>query len=90
MEMRVELRGKRWSLLVIERLPDGSHGEIDPYDSPRKQIRIASNQTALDALDTVLHECLHACFPDIDEDAITESATDIAKVLHRMGCRLKL
>jgi len=88
--MRVEIRGKRWSLDIVDRLPDGSHGDIDPYDRPRKQIRIARNQTPIDQLDTLLHECLHAAFPDLDEDAITESATDIAKVLHRLGCRVSL
>ena len=88
--MRVELRGKRWRLEVLDYLHDGSCGSIDPEGVPRKRIVIARNQAPLDILDTVIHECLHACYPDIDEEAITEAATDIAKVLHRMGCRLKV
>ena len=88
--MRVDLRGRRWSLVVVERLPEASHGDIDPHDRPQKQIRIALNQAPLDKLDTVLHECLHACLPDLCEDTITETATDIAKVLHRMGCKINL
>jgi hypothetical protein len=51
---------------------------------------ISLNQTPIDLLDTVIHECLHACYPDLDEDAVTEAATDIAKVLFRMGCRVNL
>jgi hypothetical protein len=87
---RIEIRGKRWNLEVVDRLPDSSHGEIDPNDRPGKQIRIARNQNPLDLLDTVVHECLHAACPDLCEEAVTESATDIAKVLHRLGCRVRV
>ena len=88
--MRVDIRGKRWTLTVVERLPDASYGEIDPPNRPNKEIRIACNTTPIEQLDTVIHECLHAAVPDLAEDAVSESATDIAKVLHRLGCRLKL
>ena len=88
--MRVDLRGKRWNLRVVDRLPEGSYGEIDAPNRPNKEIRIARNATPLEQLDTVIHECLHATVPDLAEEAVTESATDIAKVLHRLGCRLKL
>tara|TARA_R110000824_G_scaffold13220_1_gene57536 strand:+ start:18553 stop:18828 length:276 start_codon:yes stop_codon:yes gene_type:complete len=88
--MRVELRGKRWRLEVIEYLQDGSCGSIDPSDAPQKRILIALNQAPQDLLDTVIHECMHACLPDTAEESVTETATDIAKVLHRMGCRVVL
>ena len=88
--MRVELRGKRWSLEVLDYLHDGSCGSMDPVGVPRKRILISRNQDPLDILDTVIHECLHACIPDLDEVCVTETATDIAKVVHRMGGRLKV
>ena len=88
--MRVELRGRRWNLECIEYLQDGSCGSIDPIDAPQKRILIALNQTPIDLLDTVIHECLHAVYPDMCEDAITEGATDIAKVLNRLGCKVVL
>jgi hypothetical protein len=88
--MRVELRGRRWMLDVVDYLQDGSCGSVDPSGKPQKRILIARNQTPIDILDTVIHECLHACIPDLDEEAVTETATDITKVLHRMGCRLTL
>ena len=88
--VRVDLRGRRWNLQVVEYLQDGSCGSIDPNDTPQKRILIARNQTPIDILDTVIHECLHACVPDLDEDAVTETATDITKVLHRMGCRVNI
>jgi hypothetical protein len=88
--VRVELRGKRWNLEVIDYLQDGSCGSIDPSDAPQKRILIALNQTPQDLLDTVIHECMHACIPDLAEETVTETSTDIAKVLHRMGCRVVL
>ena len=88
--MRVDLRGRRWRLEAVEYLQDGSCGSIDPNDTPQKRILIARNQSPIDILDTVIHECLHACVPDLDEDAVTETATDITKVLHRMGCKVVL
>jgi hypothetical protein len=88
--MRIELRGKRWTLEGVERLPDGSHGEMDPVGVMKKAIRVARTQNHLDTLDTLIHECLHACIPDLCEEAVEESATDIAKVLYRLGCRVTL
>jgi len=88
--MRVDLRGKRWNLEVVEYLQDGSCGSIDPSDSPQKRILISSSQTPIDKLDTVIHECLHGCCPDLDEECVTETATGIAKVLFRMGCRIDI
>ena len=88
--MRVEIRGKRWSLEAVEYLQDGSCGSIDPPDAPQKRILIALNQTSIDQLDTVLHECLHAAFPDLDEEPITKTSTDIAKILYKLGCRVSL
>ena len=41
------------------------------------------------ALDTAIHEGVHACYPDMDEPAVTEAATDIAKFLWRLGYRRK-
>ena len=75
---------------MIEYLQDGSCGSIDPSDAPQKRILIALNQAPQDLLDTVIHECMHACLPDTAEESVTETATDIAKVLHRMGCRVVL
>ena len=79
------LRGRRWAIRFLPRLPEGAHGEIDPNDNPCKQIRIALDQSPEAMLDTLLHECLHACVPDLSEDAVDETATDIAHLLYRMG-----
>ena len=90
MGMRVELRGKRWNLEAVQYLQDGSCGSIDAPDAVQKRILIALNQTPQDLLDTVIHECLHGCCPDLDENCVEETATSIAKILFRMGCRIDL
>jgi hypothetical protein len=76
--VKVVLRGKRWNLETIEYLQDGSCGSIDPVDTPNKRVIVALNQTPQDLLDTVIHECLHGCIPDLDETCVEETATSIA------------
>ena len=89
MKMRVELRGKRWNLEVVEYLYNNDCGNMDPAGVPGKRIRISRSQDPLAMLDTIIHECLHAAVPDLAESTVEESATDIARVLYRMGYRLK-
>jgi hypothetical protein len=39
----------------------------------------------LDELDTTIHEALHASYPDLCEEAIDETATDLARLLLARG-----
>ncbi len=39
-------------------------------------------------LDTEIHEFLHAAYPDLNEEAVCETATDLAKILWMLGYRL--
>lgn len=87
--MKVTIRGHSWLLVFVDRLPSGAAGEMDPVGVPRKEIRVAVQQSSLDVLDTLLHELLHAAFPDLSEESVTEGATDIARVLQRLGVRVE-
>ena len=87
--MRVRVRGHDWDLIFEERLASGAWGEMDTVGTPRKEIRIALQQSSLDVIDTLLHELLHAAYPDLDEDAVADGATDIAKVFYRLGVRVE-
>lgn len=40
-------------------------------------------------LDTEIHEFLHFANPDHSEDAVTQQASDLAKILWALGYRLK-
>jgi len=87
--MKVRIRGHSWALVFVDRLPSGAAGEMDPVGVPRKEVRVAVQQSSLDVLDTLLHELLHAAYPDLSEDAVSEGATDIARVLQRLGVRVE-
>lgn len=46
-------------------------------------------QNTRGSLETVLHEALHACSFDTGEKVVTETAHDVARLLWRLGWRLK-
>jgi len=39
------------------------------------------------ALDTIIHECLHAVYPFLHEDSVEQPATEIAAILWKLGYR---
>lgn len=80
--MRHIIRGKRWTQ-TFKRLKE--HWGWCKYDT--NTIEIAKGQTGTRLLDTLIHEFLHAAFPDFDESTVTEVATDMAKYLERNGLR---
>jgi hypothetical protein len=41
----------------------------------------------MEELTTHIHEGLHACHPDLDEDSIEQTAHDIGRFLWRRGYR---
>jgi hypothetical protein len=78
-------RGQRWSVQDSKGLDRLTLGLCE-HDIRKIQVPIYKD-TEL-ALDTTIHECLHASFPDISEEAINESASDIACLLYKLGWRL--
>ena len=69
----------------MDYLPGGDYGECDTAERSNREIRIALNQTDEELLDTIIHECLHACISDLSEDPVETSAKDIAKVILKVG-----
>ena len=83
--MRMRLRGRYWTLHRGN--PGlGNDGLCDPAT---KTITVRSTLRGELELDTLIHEMLHACHWDLDESAIEETATDIARALWRIGYRLE-
>jgi hypothetical protein len=39
-------------------------------------------------IDTIAHEVLHACQPDMSEQGVEETAGAIARALYAAGCRM--
>lgn len=63
-------------------------GECDPPKNVSKAIRIGPRLPEPVLMETAVHESLHACLWDIDEEAVSETARDITKLLRRMGFKL--
>lgn len=83
--MIVQLVGKRWRLQFAPRLSDD--GRCDPPDQTGKTITIALRLRGERHLCVLIHEMLHAVGWHIDEQHIDQTASDIARVLWRLGYR---
>lgn len=83
--MRILLRGKSWKLSFapLKQLD----GFCDDPTTRRKRIQVSSALTEPRTLEVLIHEMLHACSWDTAEEAVDESARDIAAVLWKLGYR---
>ena len=81
-------RGHRWVLGRVR----GKYekGACDAPSVPGKEIDVPIGGARLQDLDTCIHEALHACFWDLDEEAVDATAADIAAFLWRLGWRKKV
>lgn len=79
---------KRFRILW-RRVDQTSDGKCDAPDSFAKKIFIGPNLDERDLLETAVHESIHACFFNLDEQSVETAARDTAKLLWRMGWRLK-
>lgn len=62
-------------------------GRCDDPTTPKKRITIKKTLVGERRLEVLIHEMLHACYWDLDEEAIATTARDIARVLFRLGYR---
>jgi len=86
--MQATLRGKRWR--IQWRRLTKHRGLCSPPTARRKTITLDPRirQSHLDLAEIAIHEMLHACFWDLDDTVVTETARDIAVVLvKQMGFR---
>jgi hypothetical protein len=79
----ITIRGQKWKLRFVPNLGDDA-GQCD-YAS--RVIRVAFGQSQEDELDTIVHEILHAAYPDLDEYAVHDTAKAVSRVLWRLGWR---
>lgn len=86
--MRVKLRNNTWKVVKAD-LGSAVRGEIDPPSYVNKSIRISTRlKKNQEILEVFLHECLHGCFWDLDEEVIDRAAFDISKALYKLGARI--
>ena len=82
--MWIQVRGERWSLRTAEGLGRKDLGECAYAE---RIIRAPIDGDQPDELDTIIHELLHACYPDLSEDAVIEGANTIAAALLKLNWR---
>lgn len=86
-----KIRGKAYKL--VWRKPRNSCLDPEKHDvglcdypsSPGKELWLWPKQDFKDMLATVIHECTHGAFPDIEESAVEEFERDVMRLLTRMG-----
>jgi len=77
-------RGRRFKIFFRAPKNKNHLGTCDQFE---QEIEIRPTIKGEEELDCLIHESLHACFPDIDDVAIDETANSIAKFLMRLGYR---
>jgi len=78
--MKHSIRGKRWN--VVFRKLSKEWGLCAPK---LREITLDSGADSGALLYAVLHEGLHAAFPDLDEASVTEASSDISALMTRLG-----
>jgi len=73
---------QRWKLTRSRRTMPAFYGECD-YAS--RTITVCSTLHGIDLLDTLIHEVIHARWPDLSEEAVLEVATLLAHVIDAEG-----
>ena len=82
--MIVTIGGKRWNL-VFEGTPRDANGACDHPTAVGKRIRIRRSLRGETRLDTIIHEVLHAADWSKDEEWVGQTATELARILTRLG-----
>lgn len=75
-------RGKRYKIFF--RSPNNKN-HLGTCNDEDREIEIRPTLKGEEELDCIVHESLHACFPDIHDYAINEAASSIAEFLTKLG-----
>jgi hypothetical protein len=90
--MHLNLRDKIWEYTELDEViyEDVERWGLcsDPSDK-NKRIIVSKKPQGIDRLSVIIHEALHACLWDLDEEAIVETAGSISLMLWRLGYRDK-
>jgi hypothetical protein len=82
---QIWIGGERWRIRVCA-VPKTIYGDCD-YQ--KKTIRVSEKLHGEDRLNVILHELIHARWPDLSEDAVVEFADELAGIVYAHGFRHK-
>jgi len=80
------IRGQKFKIVFVSNLgtlPCGTRkaGDCEPPKSGTRTIRILKSLRGRELMEVLIHEASHAAFWDLDEEVITEFASDVTDVL---------
>ena len=81
----VRMRDQTWRIAKLEK--GKARGICEAPHVPGKAMDIPLHGGTIKDLDTILHESLHAALWDLDEEAVYDTAKDMARILWRLGWR---
>jgi hypothetical protein len=84
--VHVLIRGRRWEL-VFGKLLEDDRGRCDNPNKKGKRISIDEDLCGEELIEVLVHEAIHASSWDLDEDAVTETAEGISRLLWKLGYR---
>lgn len=85
----VKLRGKSYRIEKTGKVGSKLWGYCTDPKFTNRLIKIHKTLENDDELEILIHEMLHACFWDLDEEVISEVGKDLSKALWKMGYRKK-
>lgn len=77
----VYIAGQRWKVEWDARL----RGAYGICDYAKRTIQLAAGMDTADLVDTILHEFIHARWPDLDETAVSDMAETCSRFLDASG-----
>lgn len=78
---------ERWWLRFVGQLPAGNDDNEGLCVYDKKEILVLAALEGFTRLEALIHEMLHAGFPQASEDWVTKTAHEMALVVHRDGYR---
>ncbi len=89
-EIKASFNNRRWRIKFVNKLPGGDLGSCqDSKKAAERVIKVKRKQKEEDVLDTLIHEMLHAIFPQLTEDTVYDAANDLSRTLYKLGYRLE-
>jgi hypothetical protein len=92
MDKTIRILKKKWRIREVDQAEmqhSDAHGECDPPNTVRKEIRILKGLKNLDRLETILHECIHAADWKWDEETVSQLGKDLSSLLWDLGYRIE-
>lgn len=86
-QCNIKIRGKRYRFERTGHVGSDCWGYCTDPSTPNRVIKVHSHLKDDQELEFIIHEMIHACFWDLDEDVVREVGRDLSKALWRMGYR---